>query len=89
MAATKITVKSNGSIRVEGDFILCDQDGNVFDLAGRTVISLCRCGHSQNKPFCDATHKRIGFQSEIHARRLDPPAPLPAIAPPKPDTPQG
>lgn len=83
MAETKITVKSDGSIRVEGEFTIYDQDGNAFDLAGRTAISLCRCGHSQNKPFCDASHKRVGFQSEIHARRLDPPAP----APPKPPSP--
>lgn len=91
MAGTKITVKSDGSIRIEGDFTLCDQDGNAFDLAGRTAISLCRCGHSQNKPFCDASHKRVGFQSEIHARRLDPPAPapLPVAVTPKPPTPQG
>ena len=86
MAGTKITVKSDGSIRIEGDFTLYDQDGNAFDLAGRTAISLCRCGHSQNKPFCDASHKRVGFQSEIHARRLDPPAPapLPVTVTPKP-----
>jgi CDGSH-type Zn-finger protein len=39
------------------------------------VISLCRCGHSQNKPFCDGTHARVGFQSEVEARELPPPAP--------------
>lgn len=72
---TKIVVKTNGSIRVEGDFELYDIEGNKFDLAGRTRISLCRCGHSKDKPFCDSTHKTIGFQSEIKARKLDPPAP--------------
>lgn len=74
---TKITVKSNGSTRVEGDFELYDIEGNKFDLSGRTSISLCRCGHSKNKPFCDSTHKTIGFQSEIKARKLDLPAPKP------------
>ncbi len=72
---TKIIVRSNGSIRVEGDFELYDQNGNKFDLAGRTSIALCRCGHSNDKPFCDSTHKKIGFQSEIVARALPPPAP--------------
>ena len=71
--ATKITVRNNGSIRVEGDFELYDMDGNKFDLAGRTSISLCRCGQSNDKPFCDSTHKRIGFQSVVTARVLPPP----------------
>jgi CDGSH-type Zn-finger protein len=69
---TKITVKSNGSIRIEGDFELFDQDGKKFDLAGRTAISLCRCSHSNDKPFCDGTHKAAGFQSPIAARALPP-----------------
>jgi CDGSH-type Zn-finger protein len=72
---TKITVKNNGSVRIEGDFIICDQDGREFGLGGRTAISLCRCGHSENKPFCDGSHKRVGFQSEVQARELPPPAP--------------
>ena len=57
MAATKITVNSNGSLRVEGDFEIVDKNGNVYDLGGRTMVSVCRCGMSQNKPFCDASHK--------------------------------
>ena len=54
---TRITVKSNNSLKVEGDFEIVDQDGNIYDLAGRTVVSLCRCGLSANKPFCDGAHK--------------------------------
>jgi CDGSH-type Zn-finger protein len=75
LADVKITVRNNGSLRVEGDFTLCDMAGNVYDLAGRTAISLCRCGHSQNKPFCDSSHKLAGFQSEVQAHALPPPAP--------------
>jgi CDGSH-type Zn-finger protein len=78
MAATKITVRNDGSTRIEGDFAIYDQDGNVFGLGGRTQISLCRCGHSQNKPFCDGSHKTAGFKSEIKARDLPPPVPKPA-----------
>lgn len=77
MAATKVTIRTNGSIRIEGDFEICDMEGAVFDLAGRTTIGLCRCGHSENKPFCDGTHKKVGFQSEIKARALPPPVPKP------------
>lgn len=71
----KITVKNNGSIHVEGDFEICDQNGNTYDLAGRTIIKLCRCGHSKNKPFCDSTHKLVGFESEVVACSLPPPQP--------------
>jgi CDGSH-type Zn-finger protein len=70
--SAKITVKSNGSIKVEGDFDLFDMNGNKFDLSGRTAISLCRCGMSTNMPFCDSAHKECGFKSEIVARTLPP-----------------
>lgn len=79
MAATKVTVRSNGSIRIEGDFEIVDSEGAVFDLGGRTTIGLCRCGHSENKPFCDGSHKKVGFQSEIKARALPPPVPKPSL----------
>jgi CDGSH-type Zn-finger protein len=75
MAATKITVRTNGSIRLEGNFELCDHDGNPFDLAGRTSISLCRCGHSNDKPFCDGSHRAAGFTDEVRARALAPAQP--------------
>ncbi|QOI96790.1 MAG: CDGSH iron-sulfur domain-containing protein [Flammeovirgaceae bacterium] len=57
MATTKITVNSNGSLRVEGDFELVDMQGKAYGLQGRTLVSLCRCGRSNNKPFCDGSHK--------------------------------
>ena len=57
MAATTITVNSDGSLKVEGDFEIVDKKGDVYDLAGRTIISICRCGLSANKPFCDGSHK--------------------------------
>jgi CDGSH-type Zn-finger protein len=72
--AAKITVKNNGSVKIEGDFTIHDESGAQFGLAGRTAISLCRCGQSQNKPFCDGSHNRVGFKSEVQARDLPPPA---------------
>jgi CDGSH-type Zn-finger protein len=57
MASTKITVNSNGSLKVEGDFEIVDKEGTVYDLGGRTVVSICRCGGRKTKPFCDASHK--------------------------------
>lgn len=80
MAETKITVNNNGSLRIEGEITICDPQGGTFGLAGRTVISLCRCGHSENKPFCDGSHKKVGFQSEVKARDLPPPVPKPPAA---------
>jgi CDGSH-type Zn-finger protein len=75
MAATKITPNHDGPLRIEGDFEILDPEGKPFGLAGRTVISLCRCGHSSNKPFCDGTHKQIGFKDHVVARDLPPPKP--------------
>jgi len=77
MATTKITVNHNGPIKIEGDFEICDPQGQPFGLAGRTVISLCRCGHSANKPFCDGSHKTVGFNDTVVACEL--PAPKPKL----------
>ena len=66
MAAVKITVRKNGPYRVEateGSVELVDADGNKYDLTGKPAFSLCRCGASVNKPFCDGTHSKMGFQA--------------------------
>ncbi len=75
--ATKIIVRNNGSLRVEGDIEIYDHDGAKYDLAGRTSLSFCRCGLSATKPFCDGTHKKNNFQSECKAYALPPPQPKP------------
>jgi CDGSH-type Zn-finger protein len=82
MAGTRITVQNNGSIRVEGEFELVDAQGAVIDVGGRTRVSLCRCGHSANKPYCDGAHKAAGFQSVIVAADAALPAPQPPAANP-------
>lgn len=65
MAQVKITVRKNGPYRVEapeGTIELLDSDGRRYDLTGKPAFSLCRCGGSVSKPFCDGTHSKIGFQ---------------------------
>jgi CDGSH-type Zn-finger protein len=75
MATTKVTVRNDGSILIDGDFEILDPQGEKFGLAGRTSIGLCRCGQSANKPFCDGSHARTGFQDTVVARELPPPKP--------------
>jgi CDGSH-type Zn-finger protein len=73
-----IVCNNNGPLRVSGsNIVIKDPQGGVFDLSGRTVVSLCRCGQSNNKPFCDGSHNHHGFQSVVEARKLPPPAPKP------------
>lgn len=71
MATTKITVNSNGSLKVEGDFEVVDKNGTVYHLGGREIVSFCRCGRSANKPFCDGSHKG-NFEHEAVAFDLPP-----------------
>ncbi|HEY4552825.1 MAG TPA: CDGSH iron-sulfur domain-containing protein [Bacillaceae bacterium] len=65
----KVTIKvmDNGSLRVTGDVELIDVDGNVFET--KKTFSLCRCGLSNNKPFCDGTHKGK-FDSCVRAEKV-------------------
>ena len=77
MSDFKVIVRNNGPYRLEGDITILDQEGRPFGLAGRTVVSLCRCGQSANKPFCDGTHGKVGVESLCEARDLPPPAPKP------------
>ena len=81
MAQVKITVRRNGPYRVEapeGSVELVDADGNTYDLTGKPAFSLCRCGGSVTKPFCDGTHSKIGFQgAEAAVQKSDAAAPEP------------
>ncbi len=77
MNDVKVTVRNNGPLRLEGDVTIVDAEGKPFGLAGRTTVSLCRCGLSENKPFCDGAHGRLGFESVCPARDLPPPVPKP------------
>ncbi|RYG72353.1 CDGSH iron-sulfur domain-containing protein [Lentibacillus lipolyticus] len=61
----QIKVNDNGPYLVKGNVEMVDAEGNVFET--KKAFSLCRCGHSSNKPFCDGTHKQIDFESEPRA----------------------
>jgi CDGSH-type Zn-finger protein len=82
----KLIVRENGSLAVDlstGDVVIVDHLGNEIPIPppkpGKTTISLCRCGLSANKPFCDSTHKRAGWKAHDPARDGQPP-PLPKPA---------
>ncbi|MGB6953244.1 MAG: CDGSH iron-sulfur domain-containing protein [Candidatus Cybelea sp.] len=63
----QVTPTADGPYMVAGEFALQWPSGHVISQAGEAdeqgYIYLCRCGHSNNKPFCDNSHKRVGFKS--------------------------
>lgn len=87
MAEVTILVRKNGPYWVIGDFNLVDADGNPVPIPeekrkttpeGLPRVSLCRCGGSVMKPFCDGTHSKIGFiGAEEAVQRIDPASPSP------------
>ena len=64
MSKSKITVTLNGSLKVEGDVGLVDHEGREIPTREGVPFFLCRCGASENKPFCDGSHKRVGFLAD-------------------------
>src|SRR3989442_8659375 len=82
---TTITPKPNGPLLVQGPVRILAPDGTELAVPPRKdgrpaeVVVLCRCGGSATKPFCDGTHKRIGFCDTPPA---PPPPPLPGAPPP-------
>lgn len=66
MSETKIRVRDNGPFLVEGPITLEDAQGNSYTIE-KPVIALCRCGASENRPFCDGAHGRCNFQSAERA----------------------
>lgn len=63
----RVTPTADGPYMVVGSFALGWPSGHEISMAGEAdengAIYLCRCGHSNNKPFCDNSHKRVGFKS--------------------------
>ena len=71
-----IRVKRNGPYVIAPEdapgVVILDSDGNVcVPEAGRS-IALCRCGGSGTKPFCDKSHREIGFCDPIVQQPANP-----------------
>ena len=65
-----ITIVPNGSARIVGKVRIVDLEGNL--IMETEKCSLCRCGLSEKKPFCDGAHKRAGWQGEAHSQPQNP-----------------
>jgi CDGSH-type Zn-finger protein len=69
VSEVRITARENGPYLVTGDVSIVDYEGREFVRPPGTSVALCRCGHSQRKPFCDGSHKSAGFRSDDVAER--------------------
>ena len=69
MNEVTIKVRANGPYKIEGPVRVVDAEGNEFVQPEGSGIVLCRCGQSKTKPFCDKSHKRVGFVAEDSAPR--------------------
>jgi CDGSH-type Zn-finger protein/uncharacterized Fe-S cluster protein YjdI len=58
-----IRLARNGPLHVRGDITILDSAGEV--ILHDTRVTLCRCGASSNKPFCDNSHRAVGFQAPL------------------------
>ncbi len=59
-----IRCRENGPLVVQGPVKVVDHQGNEFTIpSGKDLVALCRCGASNNKPFCDGSHRTCGFQA--------------------------
>ena len=63
-----ITVRPNGSLRVNGATLI-GANGEV--ITDKESYSLCRCGHSADKPFCDGAHRSCEFIDEGNHEKVD------------------
>jgi len=66
MSEPTITLIKSGPYHIRGKVNIVTANGKVVETAGEEIW-LCRCGQSPNKPFCDGTHERVGFQSDLDA----------------------
>ena len=62
MSDVTITPLQDGPYEVSGEVSIVAPDGTV--LRDTAKAYLCRCGHSANKPFCDGSHKRVGWSQD-------------------------
>lgn len=70
----QVTLMTNGPLMVRGEVVITQPNGTVVRRPSR--VALCRCGASENKPYCDASHRRVGFSTADEAPE---PEPLPRV----------
>ena len=70
MSQVEIKVRANGPYKVTGPVTIVDAEGREFELPPGSGVVLCRCGHSATKPFCDTSHRRVGFTADDTAPRV-------------------
>lgn len=58
-SSTNVEVAKNGPLIIKGTLIVKDSEGNEVEKTNKTAF--CRCGASDNKPYCDGSHKKINF----------------------------
>ncbi len=68
---TSVKAVRNGPLQLKGTFRLLDPNGEEYDLEGRRIVLLCRCGKSKDQPFCDSSHARDGFVSQDRPAACD------------------
>jgi CDGSH-type Zn-finger protein len=69
MSEVTVTVRTNGPYKLVGPVRIVDPDGVEFIVPEGSGVVLCRCGHSRTKPFCDKSHRRVGFRADDSAPR--------------------
>lgn len=72
MAEVTLELRKNGSLKIPGPLVLVDESGQER-LIDKPLVSFCRCGASKDKPFCDGSHKEIGFQGPSFFVKLNTP----------------
>jgi CDGSH-type Zn-finger protein len=66
---TTIAVRANGPYKITGPVTIVDAEGVPFVIPPGNAVVLCRCGHSKTKPFCDTSHRALGFVAVDSAPR--------------------
>lgn len=76
-----IRIKPNGPLRISAEdaaFVrLEDHEGNEIPRPEGQNLALCRCGASSTKPFCDRSHRSVGFHGSVNVA-----GPVPDLQPP-------
>jgi CDGSH-type Zn-finger protein len=65
---TTIRLRRDGPYVIDDEVVVVDWKGEAYPI-GRRPVALCRCGASAQKPFCDGSHARVGFEGGPEAAK--------------------